>query len=125
MVLQEPLSKRGSGSKVIKSRSSKGGAENGAVSVRKYASGDLGLDVGPDQGVTSVRGEEPVHGLSGSGMSVASFQSSIDVSLSELPRSDPLRAEYLTVGRGEVGPVVVKRMGVERVAPSPESNAGF
>ncbi len=29
----------------------KAGPENGAVPVRKYASGDLGLDVGPDQWV--------------------------------------------------------------------------
>ncbi len=98
--------------------------KDGTVPVCKYPGGDLGLEVGPDQWIASVRGEESVHGLSGMGVSVASFQSSVDVSLPELPRSDPLRAEYLPVDRGEVGPVVVKRMGVERVALSPSSDEG-
>ncbi len=125
MVLQESLFERGPGSKVIKSSPSKGWAKDGTVPVCKYSSGDLGLEVGPDQGIASVRGEESVHGLPGSGVSVASLQSSVDVSLSEFPRSDPLGAEYLPVDRREVGPVVVERVGVKRVAPSPKSDEGF
>ncbi len=125
MVLQESLSERGPGSKVIKSIPSKGRAKDGTVPVGKYSGGDLGLEVSPDQGIASVGGEEPVHGLSRSGVPTASFQSSVDVSLSELPRSDPLRTEYLPVNGREVGPVVVERMGVKRVAPSPDSDKRF
>ncbi len=124
MVLQEPLLERGPGSKVIKSIPSKGWAMDGTVSVGKYASGDLGLDAGPDQGIASMGGEESVHGYPWSGVPTASFQSSVDVSLPELPRSDPLRAEYLPVNEGEIGPVVVVAMWVKGVAFSPDSDEG-
>ncbi len=125
MVLQESLFERGPGSKVIKSIPSKGRAMDGTVSIGKDTGGDLGLDAGANQGVASMGGEESVHGYSGSGVPTASFQSSVDVSLSEFPRSDPLRAEYLPVNLGEVGPVVVGCMWVERVALSPDSDNGL
>ncbi len=70
-------------------------------------------------------GEESVHGCPWSGVPTASFQSSVDVSLSEVPRSDPLRAEYLPVNLGEIGPVVVGGMRVKRVALSPDSDKGL
>ncbi len=125
MVLQEPLLERGPGSKVIKSIPSKGRAMDGTVSVGKYTGGDLGLDTGSDQWVATMGGEESVHGCPWSGVPTASFQSSVDVSLSEFPRSDPLRAEYLPVNLGEVWPVVVECVWVKRVALPSDSDERF
>ncbi len=85
--------------------------ELGAVPIGEYPRGDLGLDAGPDQGIASVGGEESIHGLPGSGVSTASLHSSVDVSLSELPRSDSFGTEYLPVDLGEIGPVVVECVG--------------
>ncbi len=115
----------GAGAKVIKSISSKGGTELGTVPVGKYASGDLGLEAGPDQGIATVGGEESVHGLAGSAVSTASFHSSVDVSLPELPRSDPLWAEYLLVDDREMGPVVVGTVGVEGIAVPSNADWGI
>ncbi len=60
----------------------------------------------------------------GSVVPIASLQSSVDVSLPELPRSDPLRAEYLPVDLGEVGPVIVAGMGVKGVTTPSDSDEG-